>query len=394
MNKRYIIFFLVIFLGLMLFGSNFAHADGTLKILSSSVDTNFPYNIKFSISTESNVEITDIRLHYTIERDRYAQVISEVYLEFKPDTRIDTDWTWNMIKTGGLPPESYVEYWWTIKDSDDNELVSNPTIVTFSDDSYSWQSLTEGKVTVYWYKGDESFAEELMSTAQESLVRLSEGTGAYLTKPVKIYIYANSDDLQGAMVYPQEWTGGVAYSQFGIIAIGISPNNLTWGLNAITHELTHLVIHQMTYNPYNWLPVWLNEGLAMYNQETIEPVFIYYLEKALRDNTLLSVRSLSSPFSADAETSYLSYAQSYSLIEYLISTYGQNKMLKLLNTFKEGSGYDGALLKVYGFDMDNLNDLWLDYMMEQYQENTSINVILPDLFYRPDVNNFIGATAW
>jgi hypothetical protein len=299
-----------------------------------------------------------------------------------------------MIKTGGLPPESYVEYWWTIRDDDNNELVTDTVTVTFFDERYSWQSLTEGKVTVYWYKGEESFAEELMLTAQESLVRLTEDTGAYLSKPVKIYIYANSDDLQGAMIYPQEWAGGVAYSQFGIIAIGIAPGNLTWGLNAITHELTHLVIHQMTYNPYNWLPVWLDEGLAMYNQESIDSVFIYYLEKALRDNTLLSVRSLSSPFSADPEISYLSYAQSYSLVEYLISTYGQNKMLELLNTFKEGSGYDEALIKVYGFDMDDLNDLWFDYITDQYQEERSINVILPDFINTIDTIYCAGVPAW
>ena len=33
-------------------------------------------------------------------------------------------------------------------------------------------------------------------------------------------------------------------------------------------------------------------------------------------------------------------------------------MLELLLTFKQGSGYDAALEKVYGFDMDGLNTLW------------------------------------
>jgi hypothetical protein len=33
-------------------------------------------------------------------------------------------------------------------------------------------------------------------------------------------------------------------------------------------------------------------------------------------------------------------------------------MLELLNTFKQGSDYDGALRKVYGFDMDGLNTQW------------------------------------
>jgi len=75
------------------------------------------------------------------------------------------------------------------------------------------------------------------------------------------------------------------------------------------------------------------------------------------------VQSLSSPFSAYAEESHLSYAQSYSLVEFLISNYGQGKMLELLNTFRLGSSYDGALEKVYGFDMDGLDALWRDYVI-------------------------------
>ena len=43
-------------------------------------------------------------------------------------------------------------------------------------------------------------------------------------------------------------------SVYGIIAIGIATNNLTWGKSATIHELTHLVIHQMTHNPYSGLP--------------------------------------------------------------------------------------------------------------------------------------------
>ena len=33
-------------------------------------------------------------------------------------------------------------------------------------------------------------------------------------------------------------------------------------------------------------------------------------------------------------------------------------MLQLLNVFKEGSAHDDALLEVYGFDTDGLDDLW------------------------------------
>jgi hypothetical protein len=169
------------------------------------------------------------------------------------------------------------------------------------------------------------------------------------------------------MIYPQEWTGGAAFTRHGIIAIGIAPNNLNWGKRAMTHELTHLVIHQMTLNPYNDLPNWLDEGLAMYNEGALSPQFVTRLNEAIAENSLISVRSLSSPFSAYGEEAILAYAQSYTLVEFLISNYGSDRMLELLNTFRQGSSYDGALEKVYGFDMDGLNTLWRDYVTKQYQ---------------------------
>jgi hypothetical protein len=77
---------------------------------------------------------------------------------------------------------------------------------------------------------------------------------------------------------------------------------------------------------------------------------------------------LSSPFSAYSDAASLSYAQSFSVVNYLIATHGQSKMLELLNTFREGSAYNSAFEKVYGFTINQLNDQWKQYLQKQ---NTS-----------------------
>jgi hypothetical protein len=114
----------------------------------------------------------------------------------------------------------------------------------------------------------------------------------------------------------------------------------------------------MTYNPYNGLPTWLDEGLAMYAEGALEASFASSLGRAITTDSLISVRSLASPFSAISGLAIQSYAESFSIVEFLISQYGQDKMLTLLNTFQEGSGWDSALVKVYGFDMDGLEARW------------------------------------
>jgi len=360
----------LVFCLLALLAPSLVQAQGGLAILDSSAQAEFPYMLNFGLSAESDANITDIRLHYWVDRIGFAQVTSEVYIEFVPANTVRIDWSLEMVKIGGLPPGSNVEYWWTVEDAKGDKVETAPVQVKFDDTRYSWQSLTEGKVAIYWYQGDESFARELMSTAQQALVQLAEDTGAELEKPVKLYIYANAQDLQGAMIYPQEWTGGVTFTRHGIIAIGVAPGNVDWGKRAIAHELTHLVINQVTLNPYIDLPTWLDEGLAMHTEGPLEPVFSDSLGMAIAENRLISVRSLASPFSAYAEESVLSYAESYSLVDFLITKYGGGKMLELLNTFRQGSSYDGALEEVYGFNMDGLDALWRAYVIAPAQPST------------------------
>jgi hypothetical protein len=343
-----------------------AQAQGELSVLESSAEADFPYRMHFDLSARSNFDITDIRLCYFVDRTSFADVFTEVSLDFVPATTVDVSWSLEMVMVGGLPPGSSLDYWWKISDDGGANLETEPVSVRFDDTRYDWTTLTEGQITIYCYQEDLGFALELMIAAQEALERLADDTGAVLDRPAQLYIYANSLDLQGAMIHPQEWTGGVAYTRHGIIAIGIAPTNISWGKRAISHELAHLVVHQMTLNPYNSLPTWLDEGLAMYAEGEIEDVFIGYLERAIDNDSLISVTSLSSPFSVYSNMASLGYAQSASLVRYLIESYGQPKMLELLNTFKEGSGYDEALEAVYGFDMETLDSLWQDYVSERY----------------------------
>lgn len=360
MIKKASVLALVICLLLAFLGTVPAFARGGLTVLDSSVQAEFPSKLTFNLSVESNANITDIRLYYTVDRTSIARVTSEVYLEFEPADKVDVEWPWDMRDTGGLPPGAIVDYWWKVKDAGGNMVETTPVQAQFDDNRFSWQSLAEGEVVIYWYDGDEAFARELMIAVDQALARLAGDTGVHLKDQIKLFIYADTNDLLGAMIFPQEWTGGVAFTEYGTMVIAISPDDIDWGRRAIAHELTHLVIHQITLNPYIDLPTWLDEGLAMHTEGDLEPAFQRYLGGAIAGDSLISVRSLSSPFSAFAEESLLSYAESYSLVDFLINNYGQSKMLELLSIFRDGASYDEALERAYGFDMDGLNTMWRD----------------------------------
>jgi hypothetical protein len=343
-----------------------AQIQTTLPAQGESATVRFPYYIDFNLLVNGGATITDVRLHYTVERDSFANVTSEVKTDILPGTTVNATWTWDLRQTGSMPSGTEIDYWWTIEDSTGNSYVTEKERVSYDDSRFTWQKLTEGNITLYYYYGGESFARELLTSAEQSLAKLAADTGASLQKPIRVYIYADSSDLQGAMIFAQDWTGGVAYSREGAIAIGINPDNMAWGRRAIAHELAHLVTEQMTSNPYNSIPIWLNEGISVYAEGDIDPMYTSYLRRAVASGSLISVRSLSGPFPADADKTYLSYAESRSLVGFLIDTYGRAKMFQLLSIFKQGSTYDGAFMSVYGFDIDGLNTLWQAYAIKNY----------------------------
>ncbi|MGQ9545832.1 MAG: peptidase MA family metallohydrolase [Dehalococcoidia bacterium] len=339
-----------------------AAADASITVVASDVHVDFPNEVVFTLEAESSADIVDVRLCYQVNRMNYAQVVSEGCADFSSGDRVEARWVWDM-KNAALPPGTEVTYWWTIEDADGDRVETSPEVMHFDDDRYTWQSLTAiipetGELTLFWYEGSSSFAQALMAACQEGLARLTGDIGAYPERPIKIYVYASMKDLQGAMIYSQEWTGGAAFPDFGTIAISIPANAVEWGERAVVHELTHLVVHQATFSPYGQLPVWLEEGLAMYNEGDLEPVFRSCLEEAISADELISVRSLCSPFSAYSKKALLSYAQSYSLVEYLLENYGRDRMLDLLTVLKDSSTYDEALVEVYGFDIEGLDARW------------------------------------
>jgi hypothetical protein len=343
-----------------------AQSQGGPTVLESAAEVDFPARLNFTLLASSDAEITDVRLHYRVERTSFARVTSEALAEFEPASQVRAHYTLDMRYTGGFPPGTGIWYWWTVADAGGKAITTAAVRLQFDDARYPWRSVSEGLLTLYWYQGNESFAWQLMAAAQAALARLEQDTGALLTEPVALYIYNGYDDLRGAMIFPKEWTGGVAYPNFNAIVLGVSPGNVDWGVLTIAHEMAHLVVHRLTDNPYLGLPVWLDEGLAMYAQDTVGVEFIDSLDRAVKEDRLFSVRSLASSFSAFGGQASLSYAQSYSLVEFLINRYGQPRMLELLKVFSQGSDYDAALERVYGFDTDGLDERWREYVRKRY----------------------------
>ena len=330
-------------------------ADVGITIISNTAKAGFPTSVTFSLEAESAVDIVNISIECQVVRRSLVPEECRSIVDFKRSNNVTV---MSVMSAGGIPPGTEVRYTWIIEDADGNVVETAPAAVIYNDLRYDWQNITSGQITLFWYEGNESFAQQLMAAAQGALGRLSDEFNASLQQPVTFYIYADATALQGALVDADVWTGGVALPAYNTIMIGIAEDNLDWGMMAVAHELGHLVIGQIVYGPFGTLPTWLNEGIAMNAEGELTSDFQDRLNTSISGNTLFSVRSIASTFPADSSEAKLCYAESYSVVRFLTDNYSSAKLLALLDAFKQGSTDDEALKQVYGFDTDGLNEAW------------------------------------
>jgi len=346
---------LVLVLVLLTMVSPLVRAQEGITVTTNTYEYSFAEQIVFRLMAESSSEINAITLMYRVGVE---PVTNRAYPEFSPAKQVKAEYIWR-LQRGQIPPGSDVEYYWQIEDAAGNALKTEPITFTYMDDRFTWQSLNEGKAVLYWYDADQAFGQSLLSSAVESLARLEENVGVELEKPVKIIVYQSKADMQEALI-----SQGATFEE-QIITLGtvVAPDTvLLLGTHqdvdrTIAHELTHVVVGLATDNPYAEIPAWLNEGLAMYNEGELREDNAKSLEKGIRENRLISVRSLTSATGNPAEVN-LFYGEVYSVVDFLLKTYGKEKMSELLKVFKEGALADDALMKVYGFDQDELDAQW------------------------------------
>jgi len=336
-----------------------AQAD-SVEVTAQDVSSVFRDNVTFTLKADSDAEIVDVDLLYKIA----GQVVnSRNQADFVPGTSIDAEFVLNQTEPGNyFPPGTELQYWWKLTDVDDNVTTTDPQSMVYLDETHNWESLENERLTLYWYEGDDEFADNLFNRANDSLDTLEEDMGVMLEEPIKIFIYADHTDFMDAY-FPsgQEWAGGAAFDENDVVMMTVEPDQPEWGTLITTHEMTHLVVHQATDNFFTGdltLPRWLDEGIAVYTSGELysRRDFQQALNYGFDNNQLFTLRTLSSPFSSDSNEAVLSYAQSGAVVTYIVDTYGPEGVSDLLDALSEGALYDEALEQALGLDTIGLDN--------------------------------------
>ena len=330
----------------------------------------FPEKITFKVELQSEAEIDNIVLEYGVEQQTCGTVVAKAFPEFTPSQEVKATWVWEMKKSGSEPPGAHIWWRWYVTDAGGNELLTDVQTITWLDDDHDWERIEGDSINLHWYEGDRLFAEGLHTAAVDALAYIEESMGLEPDGPIDIYVFGSFTDMRDAVYYEPGWTGGQAYTNHNIVITAVPPDDATsaaWGRDVEEHELTHVLVHRYTFSCLFSIPTWLDEGLAEFVERGDDGLGDDRrdFETAVDDDTLFSVRGLGGSFPEDPEKAHAAYVQSYTLVDFLISEFGRDKILALLTSLREGTAIDDALQEAYGFDQDGLEDDWRGHVGAQ-----------------------------
>jgi hypothetical protein len=330
-----------------------------ISITHAAATLHFPDRIDFTLSASSSSDIVVAEVEYGLEAAACATDVSRAAPEdYQPAGAIEVEWTWDMRQTGSLPPGARLWWRWHLVNSAGSEVRTPAETITWIDDVHPWQTITEGSIWLHTYNATPTMSRQLLEAAVTGADRLTSELGPLPADEVHVYIYDSTQAMADAILFEPQWTGGMAFSEFRTIILGIGERDLEWGLNAVEHELAHVIVGNLVSACYSRLPTWLSEGLAMVAEGGLDAESQRLLDDALRDDAFYPVRALSDGFTEDPGRASLAYTQSYSLVTYLLETYGQEPMMALLDAAQAGYRADAALSRVYGFNTDGLDQAW------------------------------------
>lgn len=344
---------------ILLFASP-ADAQGPITVSANNFTADFPRTLVFQLQAQSSAKITGVALVAQIDG---VPTSSRQVPDFTPDTQIKARYEWSLTRNY-LPPGVSGVYYWTIEDSAGNKLETSKQPFRVDDASHPWQKLSNDKLALNWYAGGAAFGKALFDNGVSAMSFIQQDTNVAVDRQIQIWIYGSRSEFFRALEPgAAEWTGGRAFPEYTIILIDIEPSNLDWGKGATAHEITHQVIHQKIRSPLGDLsmPHWVDEGLAVYYEGTpgqVDPQFSDPLQRAIKSDTLVPVRTLTGSFPADSRAAELAYGQSWSVVDFIFRKYGKDKMAQLLQGFKTGGAFDDIFTKILGVDTDGLENQW------------------------------------
>ncbi len=259
-----------------------------------------------------------------------------------------------------ITPNTAIAYRWRATSGGAVTLSPEKNLL-YDDDrpGLDWHSARIGDATVHWYGSAEAQARHFGQISADAAAAAETLLGHTLVGPIDIFVYDSRDDFFGALgPGAREWTGAATFPQLRTIFMWLGGGSSSYLETTMTHEVTHVVFHDATSNPFHEPAKWFNEGLAVWSEQQSADAEAGTVRSAADGGGLLAFDAITESFPIGDLPARLSYAEGATMVQMIITRYGRQAIAAIAAAWRNGSGDAEALEAGTGV---SVGQLYADY---------------------------------
>jgi len=232
---------------------------------------------------------------------------------------------------------------------------------------------------IYYYPGESRLVSVMGDVAEDAYRKFSEDFGHDLSDKTPLILYKCHSDFQETNIILEELSEGVGgFAEFFKRRVVIPfTGSMTDFQKVIFHELVHIfqydIIYQkpvahiytgeFLYSP----PLWLIEGMAEYMSRGWDATDEMVLRNACVSNSIVPLTYLQNFYILGSRV-FLGYKEGQSAVEYLVNTYGRDKLANILQELKHSrtKSLDDAFRSTIGIDVQQFDKDWQRSIKRKY----------------------------
>jgi hypothetical protein len=128
----------------------------------------------------------------------------------------------------------------------------------------------------------------------------------------------------------------------------------------LRHEVSHLIVGEVARRGYRRVPLWFDEGVAVWTSGKIPLYDTGDYERAVAAGMLFPLAELEDRFPLGPRERGIAYEQSESAVRFLVKTRGDAVIPAILQAAGRGVDFDAAFQQATGMDLAAFERTWLE----------------------------------
>jgi hypothetical protein len=226
-----------------------------------------------------------------------------------------------------------------------------------------WNEIKSDHFILYERGGERRFLDRLLQLAESYYDKMAEELGYsrrggfwLWDNRCRIYLYESKEAYQNATRQPG-WSSGYAIPERRII---VSYHGSEEFLDStLPHEMAHLIFREFIGGRRH-IPLWLDEGVAMAQEEKRREEFDRVVQQTIREKSWIPLKSLNKIRTLKemgTDEAALFYTQSQSLVRYLLASEGSEHFVQFCRDLRDGKTLEEAVRKNYSYDFRSTEEL-------------------------------------